>query len=160
MDRKPKYRLLISQNGGSVVVVFDSFGMACQELPYKLFPETKELAKQNQSQEHGESVHIPDGGIKFKAYDLEAVFLYSGDEASVMSSDLRRFTEFLYSRNAGGSPLLSVYDEYTKIGLSGLYVLSVDNDLFFHDDHNENTISRIKVKFRVTDPTNVISSLR
>ena len=54
--------------------------------------------------------------------------------------------------------MLVIYDEYTRTGRRGVYVLSVDNELYFFDDANIDAIASFKVKFRVTDPVTEIDS--
>lgn len=136
---------------GNVVDTLASYNVACQEFPFKILPETKELPKRDWFDEHGEDIYVPTDGLKFKAYDLEVKFLYVGTEQS-MPTDLKNFIKFLYGRNDNGAPLLAVYDEYTTIGRRGIYVLSVDNDLYFYNDASIEAIASFKVKFRVTDP--------
>ena len=138
-------------NVGQVVDTQTTFHVVCQEFPFKYLPETKELSKRDWYDEHGEDVYIPTDGLKFKAYDLEAKFLYVGTQAN-MKSELKSFIEFIYGKNTDGSPMLAVYDEYTKTGRRGVYVQNVDNDLIVYDDHEVGVVGQFKVKFRVTDP--------
>lgn len=141
---------------GSVVNTYTQFGIVCQEFPFKHLPESKDLPKRDWYDEHGEDVYVPADGLKFKAYDVEATFLYVGNELQ-MSSKLKEFIAFIYGRNSGGSPMLRIYDEYTDTGRKGVYVLSHSNDLFFYNDVSIDAIARFKVKFRVTDPVTNIS---
>ena len=147
-------------NVGSVVDTYTAYKVVCQECPFKTLPETKELAKRDWYDEDGEDVYIPTDGLKFKAYDMEVKFLYVGKETT-MAADLKGFIEFLYGKNSSGAPLLAIYDEYTKTGRRGVYVLSVDNELLAYDNANGtkvngqlilDVIGVFKVKFRVTDP--------
>ena len=147
-------------NVGSAVDTHEAYHVVCQECPFKMLPETKELAKREWYDEHGEEVYIPTDGLKFKAYDMEVKFLYVGDE-NKMATDLKGFINFLYGRNQDGASMLAIYDEYTKTGRRGVYVLSVDNELLAYDDVNRtksnsqlvsDVIAVFKVKFRVSDP--------
>lgn len=138
-------------NVGSAVDTYQSFNVVCKEFPFKKLPETKELASRDWPDEHGSDVYVPSDGLKFKSYDIDVKFYYVGSQAN-MSSEIGQFLNFIYGRNTGGSPLLSIYDEYTKIGKRGVYVLSVGNDLFLYDDANEEVVGEFGVKFRVTDP--------
>lgn len=138
-------------NVGSAVDTQASFHVVCQEFPFKHLPETKELPKRDWYDEHGEDVYMPTDGLKFKAYDLEVKFLYVGTQSN-MQTELKGFIEFIYGQNSNGSPLLAIYDEYTKTGRRGIYVDSVDNELIAYDDVNPSVIGQFKVKFHVTDP--------
>lgn len=169
-------RLLIQQytqdgttytNVGNVVDTLASYGVACQEFPFKLFPETKDLPKHDWNDEDGEDVYMPEDGLRFKAYDIEAKFLYTCTDTvnptPVQKDDRMRqqigdFIKFICGRIGTGtqggnpSPLLKIYDEYTRTGRRGVYVLSIDNELYFYNDSNIDAIAVFKVKFRVTDP--------
>ena len=136
---------------GSAVDTQETFNVVCQEFPFKHLPETKDLAKRDWYDEHGEDVYIPTDGLKYKAYDLEVKFLYVGTQED-MQAELKSFIEFIYGRNTEGSPLLAIYDDYTKTGRRGIYVLNVDNELIAYDDVNEDVVGQFKVKFHVTDP--------
>lgn len=155
MRKKPKYRLLIRQDGGPVIDTFESFGVVCQEFPFKHLPDVKELAKRDWHDEHGEDILMPADGLMFKAYDLEAKFIYSGSAESI-HDDVERFISFLYGRNDGGSPVLSIYDEYTKTGKSGVYMQGITSNLFDISDADPDAIAVFTAKFRVTDPTSDI----
>lgn len=144
-------------NVGTKIDTQDAYHVVCEEFPFKHLPETKDLAKREWHDEHGEDVYIPNDGLKFKAYDLEASFLYVGKQED-MQTELFSFVNFISGRNTGGSPMLAVYDEYTQTGRRGVYVQSINNDLFAYDDMNPEVIARFKVKFRVTDPMNNINA--
>ncbi len=141
---------------GSVIDTYTSFGVVCQEFPFKYLPESKDIVSRDWSDESGDDACFPADGMKFKAYDIEAKFLYSGAAAS-MYDNISSFVDFLYGRNDGGSPLLAVYDEYTQTGRRGVYVLSLSCDEYSHDDSRASGLAVIKVKFRVTDPVSDVS---
>lgn len=135
----------------SAIDTYETYKIVCQEFPFKYLPESKDLAKRDWYDEDGEDVYVPTDGLKMKAYDLEVKFMYSGSKSD-MHDKLRTFIDFLYGKNSGGAPFLAVYDEYTGIGLRGLYVSEVPNDLYDYSDIGDNGIAIFKVKFRVTDP--------
>ena len=136
---------------GGVVDTQATYHVVCQECPFKLLPETKDVAKRDWHDEDGEDVYIPDDGVRFKAYDLEAKFLYVGEEEN-MAAELKGFVEFLYCKNTEGANMLSIYDEYTKQGRRGCYVSDVGNELLAYSDTDKEVVAQFKVKFRVTDP--------
>lgn len=154
---------------GNVVDTYAQFNVVCEEFPFKFLPEAKELPKRDWPDEHGEDVFIPSDGLVFKAYDVDAKFLYAYDGqtdwassgtsddyptwvSKKMRNDLKSFFSFITGRNTDGSPLLKIYDDYTKTGRRGVRYLSNDPDIFFYDDKNINAIAEFKVKFRVSDP--------
>lgn len=138
-------------NVGAVVDTQAQFNVVCQEFPFKYLPETKDLAKRDWYDEHGEDVYVPTDGLKFKAYDMDVKFLYVGTQNN-MQTDLNGFILFISGKNSGGAPMLAIYDEYTKTGRRGVYVTDISSDLIAYDDVNTDVIGVFKVKFRVTDP--------
>lgn len=167
MKKRPKYRLLIQQDGGPVIDTYESFGVVCQEFPFKYLPETKELPKRDWYDEDGEDVYVPKDGLRFAAYDLEVKFLYVGKDTN-MSSDLKDFIDYLYGRinyvkddkgnvvkvttNVKKDVMLAVYDEYTKTGKSGVYMREITSNLFDISDIDPDAIAIFSARFRVTDP--------
>ena len=157
MDYKKLYIQQQTYNGstytdaGSLVDTQASFNVVCKEFPFKVLPETKDPASRDWHDEDGEDTFIPSGGLKVKAYDLDATFLYVGSQSS-MADDLSLFIKFIRGRNYGGSSLLAVYDEYTKTGRKGVYVKEVSDDFLLYDDANPDVVGEFKVKFRVTAP--------
>lgn len=152
-----------TETDGTIVDTQAQFGVVCQECPFQYLPEIKELPKRDWNDEDGDDVYMPTDGLKFKAYDMEVKFLYVGtgyvkqDETVVskeaeMKEKISGFINFIYGKNAGGSPLLKIYDEYTLTGRKGVHCISIDNELIAYDDRNNNVIGSFKAKFRVTDP--------
>lgn len=138
---------------GTNVDTYVSWHVVCQEFPFKYLPEQKEFASRDWPDENGEDVFIPTDGKVFKPYDLEVSFIYVGSPVS-MHAELAGFIEYINGMNSGGSPLLAVYDEYTKLGFHGLYVTEVSDDLYdISDVDDAEGIALLKVKFRVTQPT-------
>lgn len=142
---------------GGIIDTKEAFNVVCQEFPFKVRPETKEQASRDWHDEDGEDVYVSPSGLRFKAYDLEVKFLYTGSE-DTMQSELNAFLNYIHGRNMGGSPLLAVYDEYTKTGRRGLYVVDVDNELLAYNDSDTDVVAIFKVKFRVTDPITLLNS--
>ena len=149
-------------NVGNVVDTQEMFRVACQDFPFKKLPEIKELPKHDWYDENGDDVYIPIDGYKFKAYDVEATFLYFGTEQT-MQNDISNFIEFIYGRiDSSGSRIssgivLAVYDEYTQIGRRGVVVTEVNNTLYFDVDFDPDAIAQFKIKFRITDPNTDIT---
>lgn len=150
-------------NVGSAIDTQTKFRVVCQEFPFKYLPDVKELPKRDWNDESGEDVYMPTDGVKFKPYDLEATFVYVGT-ASTIKDDLRKFIDFIYGRiDANGNAqsrgiMLAIYDEYTETGRQGVYVLNVDNTLYWNVDYDTDAIATFKVKFRVTDPVTRLNS--
>lgn len=158
----------VYSNVGDVVDVYNQFHVVCQEIPFKHLPEAKELSKREWFDEDGDDVYMPTDGLKYKAYDVEVKFLYSGDKQN-MSSDLKNFIDFIYGRtnivngsivnneNTTKNVFLKVYDEYTETGRRGVYTLSHDNSLYFFNDVSIDAIAQFKIKMHVCDPVTEVN---
>lgn len=165
---EPNFRLYIQQitydgdsftNIGNAVDTFDEWGIACQSFPFKVLPEPKDYVTRDWLDEDGLDVYVP-RQVKFKKYDLEAEFIFAGNTSN-MRQNLKSFIRFLYGKNAqNGSPLLSIYDEYTGIGRRNVLVTGFDTTQFLHDDTDEDSVATFKVKFSVHDPvTDIVKSV-
>lgn len=143
-------------NVGSRIDTYATFGVVCQECPFKFLPESKDLPKRDWHDEHGDDVFVPADGLRMKAYDMEVEFLYVGNVADI-ATQVKAFISFIYGRNTGGSPLLEIYDEYTQTGRRNVVVQSVPNELYFYDDVEIDAIAQFKVKFKVNDPVYEVS---
>lgn len=149
-------------NVGQVVDTQEKFRVACQEFPFKKQPEIKEPPKRDWFDEDGDDVYIPTDGVKFKAYDLEATFIYVGSKSTIRE-DISNFIDFLYGRKDSdgnkmtGGVMLSIYDEYTETGRRGVITINMNNTLYRNADYDPDAIATFKVKFRVTDPVTDIT---
>ena len=142
---------------GDVVDILSTFRIACQELPFVLFPESKELATRDWVGEDGLDVYIPHK-TPLKHFDFEAVFLYKGKEKNIRV-DIANFIAFLYGRNNNATGCrLAIYDEQTKIGYKDVVVSSVENQLYYLTRHDPDAVAKFKVKFTVYDPTTLVTA--
>lgn len=165
-------------NVGTAVDTYEEFGVVCQEFPFTYMSKAKDVPSRDFHDEDGLDVFIPSGGLKMEAEDIEAKFLYSKSNptgydtyvngggtdsyddwlSSNALSDILNFIHFLRGRNTGGAPYLAIYDEYTKIGLRGVYVTEVPNDIYEYSDGGIGINAVFKVKFKVTDPVTRLNS--
>lgn len=149
-------------NVGGVVDTQVKFRVVCQNFPFKKLPEIKELPKRDWYDENGEDIYIPTDGYKFKAYDIDATFLYTGTDLTIRT-DISNFINFIYGRidSSGNSSssniVLAVYDEYTKTGRRGVVVKEVENTLYWNVNFDQDAIATFKIKFRITDPVTDIT---
>lgn len=149
-------------NIGNVVDTKVAFRIVCQNFPFKKLPEIKDLPKRDWYDENGDDVYIPTDGYKFKAYNVEATFLYYGTESTIRT-DISRFIDFIYGRidssgnSRNGGIMLAVYDEHTHIGKRGVFVENIDNTMYWDVSFDPDAVATFKVKFRVTDPVTDIT---
>lgn len=143
---------------------FAKYGLYIKHAPYKIFPQIKNLVSQDWPDEHGEDVFLPTTGIVNKAYDYDVEFIYYSDDG-MATERIREFCEEIKGK------WLQIYDTYTKIGRTGVYVMEFDPDPTFvrrkiqlktmegkanvHRDY-----AYFKVKFRINNPnTNIVLTL-
>ena len=142
---------------GAVCDLLEKFGIACEEFPFKYFPEAKELPKNDWPGEDGNEVYTPKK-VPMKAYDVEVTFIYKGNEAN-MRKDIKDFIQFLYGRNkdsVGAS--LFVFDEHVGFGRKDVRCTKVSNELFYNEDYDDEKLARFKVTFSVDDPITEVTA--
>lgn len=166
-----RHTLLFQKGSGSVKNSYRSWGIVCCQIPFVAGGKTKELAKRNWLDEHGEDTYIP-SKLMFEAYDAEFEMAYCGKELASNPFDLDlaftqidAFKKWLSGNDSeiGSGAELKIYSPYTTIGRQGCYLLEISDE----DPHvqtkyeagnlyHENVVT-FKVKFRVTDPmTNMV----
>lgn len=156
----------ITYSHGKVVELLDKFGVICENFPFKLYPEPKELPKRDWLGQHGVDVYVP-STIPMKEYRLDVEFLYVGkddykagvNDTRKIREDINNFIKFLYGRIGSGvsgdtvqSGRLAVYNEHTKIGRKDITVNKVDPKLFLCDNSDDEAIARFVVTFDINDP--------
>lgn len=161
-----RYTLLIQRGNGSVVSTADQWGIVCCKVPFKAGCETKEVAKRDWYDEHGEDAYLP-SKLMFKAYDAEFDMAYKGQELASNPFDLDlamtnidAFKKFLTGNTSsdGDGSELKIYSPFTTIGRQKCYLLAISDEdpvVMTKGENNnvyhENVVT-FKVKFRVTDP--------
>ena len=162
--------LLFKKGNGAVKNSFTEWGIVCKKVPFKAGGKTKDLAKVDWADEHGEDAYIP-SKLMFEAYDAEFEFAYKGQELATNPFDLdlaftqiKAFKKWLAGLDDptnhpnGTGAELKIYSPYSTIGRQGCYLLEIGDEephvQTKYDAGNlyhENVVT-FKVKFRVTDP--------
>lgn len=120
------------------------WGIYIKSIPFKIFPEMKEVATRSWIDENGDSEFLPDQPV-FKAYEMECEFVYIGSHGTA-NDKIRSFLEYL----AYGGHFI-IYDTYTKIGRKDVRYISYSEDVLYRRD-GENDIVVFSVKLKVNDP--------
>lgn len=160
------YTLIIQKGDSAPVDTFETYGIACRQVPFRFIGDTKELPKRDWFDEHGEDTFIPDS-LKFKSYELELEFAYMGQELatnpfnlSLAKTNISSFIKWLTGNDGNGNTgaTLKIYSPYTSIGRQGCYLLSISDEdpyLMLKEEagnlYNENVVT-FKARFNVTDP--------
>lgn len=143
-----QYKPFLIQKLTDNAPVLDSqeWGIWVKSIPFKLFPDIKEIPSKNYYDEHGDSEFVP---IKpyYKAYEIECKFIFIG-KTGTANNQIKSFLRYLAE---GG--MFRFYDEYTKIGRTNVRYVKVDDDpdVFFRRE-GENDIVQFKVTLKVNDP--------
>lgn len=149
---------------GTVVSIYDTFHVICQDFPFKRNPKPKELPTRDWAGEDGLDVYVP-SSIPMQSYDLEVTFLYKGTDGSIRA-DISNFIDFLYGKIKGKnsdsvqSGRLAIYDEYVGMGRKDVVVSEVSNDIFLLEESDVEALAKFKVKFTVYDPTTEVTPTR
>lgn len=158
--------LQIQKGSGSVVNTFTQYGIACLQVPFKAGGKTKDPAKREWFDEHGEDTYLPNK-LMFEAYDAEFELAYCGKELasnpfnlSLAMTQINAFKKWLSGNDTseGSGAELKIYSPYSTIGRQGCYLIEISDE----DPHlqtvqsgsniyHENVVT-FKVKIRVTDP--------
>lgn len=149
----------ITYQKGTVVDLYESFNIVCQDFPFNKNPKAKDLPTRDWAGHDGLDVYIPKE-LRAKHYDITVVFLYVGTENTIRE-DLSNFIDFLYGRNndAVGSRL-AIYNEYTGIGRKDVVVSEIDNEIYYVTESDPDAVAKFNVKFTVFDPTTNVEPAR
>lgn len=159
---------MLKKGDSATVNTFTKWGIACCKNPFKTGGKSKELAKRNWHDEHGEDVYMPKK-LMMEAYDVEfelgCIVNSDGFNLSKAFEKITSFKNWLTGNDTeeGSGAELKIYSPFTGIGRQGCYLLEVDDE----DPHlqlkqtagniyNENVLT-FKVKFRITDPVTDIT---
>ena len=158
-----KYGLIIKRGSGNSVNTFTQWGIACCNVPFKAGGKTKDLAKREWYDEHGEDTYMPTK-LMFEGYDAEfemACVIKGGAwNLSEPFNRIDNFKKWLSGNDTteGSGCELKIYSPYSTIGRQGCYLLEIsDEDPHLQiaseagNNYKENVLT-FKVKFRVTDP--------
>lgn len=162
---------MFQKGEGEVINSYDQWGIVCCKVPFKAGGKTKELAKRDWHDEHGEDAYIP-AKVMFDAYDAEFELAYKGQELAENPFNLSlafqmvdSFKRWLSGNDttSGSGAELKIYSPFSTIGRQGCHLLEIsDEDPIVRTKqengnlYHENVLT-FKVSFRVTDPmTNVV----
>ena len=159
--------LKFKKEGGTTIDSYTTWGIVCAKVPFKAGGKTKDLAKRDWHDEHGEDVYIPDT-LMLEAYDAEFELAYKGQETAgnpfnldLAFTKIDAFKKWLTGISNSKSTL-SIYSPYAAMGRRDCYLLEISDEAPHVQTkyergnlYHENVVT-FKVKFRVTDPiTNV-----
>jgi len=136
---------------GSVVDIYNEFGMGVEVFPFKEKPETKDVAVRDWPDEHGLDTYIPPSGLFLKDYDIDVEVICYGS-LSNLHTRISNFLSFITGFNTNGKARLAVYDEHVGQGRKDVRYVSNENTLWYNEDHDDDKIARFTVKFHVDDP--------
>lgn len=161
-----KYALLFRKGSNTIVNSYTQWGIVCVKVPFAIGGKTKEPAKREYYDEHGEDTYLPTK-LMMQAYDAEFELAYAGKELasnpfdlSLAESQIKTFKKWLTGNDtaAGSGSELKIYSPYSTIGRQGCYLTEISDEephLQLVQEagnvYNENVVT-FKVKFRVTDP--------
>ena len=165
-----RYTLLFQKGSGRVVDSFSKWGIVCCKVPFSVGGKTKEPAKRNWLDEHGDDAYLPKK-LMFESSEVEFTLAYKGQELatnpfnlSLAVTQIDAFKKWLTgndTQNGSGSEL-KIYSPYSALGRQKCYLMEISNEEPYlmtkqqgGNLYNENVVE-FKVKFKVTDPvTNI-----
>lgn len=119
-----------------------TYGVTLRSIPFKPFPEIKDLPKRDWADQQGDDVYIPANPV-FKAYDTTIDLVYSGGlkTAKNMIYSLLQYIQ-------GGE--FNIWDQWKAVGLRAYYK-SYNDEAFYRTV--EDTVT-FKVELGVANPLN------
>lgn len=160
MGIKKTYVQQLSYDGekytkSAVIDLYEKYSIVC-DVPFKLFPETKELVTREWAGEDGRDVYIP-RSIPLAAYDIDVECTYKGTD-SKMRENIESFLKLMYGRNDGAvGGRLAIYDEYTRLGRKDIHLREVSEDMYYNVDYDDEQCAKFKIKLTVEDPSTDVS---
>lgn len=136
------------------------FGIFCKEIPFKLFGNVKEPAKQSWYDEDGDDEYISDEGLRLESYSMKVEFGCK----KVAGNDIAKYgTAVDDVRNKVGTFLnylklgqFKLYSSYTRIGRQNVRLESVSDSAKWKSDNNTEYLI-FEVTFKVNDPSTDIT---
>ncbi|NDV68585.1 hypothetical protein [Dysgonomonas sp. 25] len=120
------------------------WGIYVKSIPFKLFPDLKDIPSRNWMDEQGDDEYIPDTPY-FKAYEMECEFVYVGVHRTANT----RIKQFLTYLASGGS--FNIYDTYTRIGRTNVRYMGYSEDVLYRRDGQDDIVV-FSVKLKVNNP--------
>lgn len=115
-----------------------------KSVPFKIFPDLKDIPSRDWVDENGDDEYIPDTP-KYKAYEIECEFVYIGAYESA-NTQIRSFLNYL---STGGA--FKFYDTYTKIGRTNVRYVSFSEDALHRREGDTDKVI-FSVTLKVNDP--------
>lgn len=116
------------------------WGMTLKSIPFKAFPDMKEVFTREWVEQSGEEEYLPATPV-FKSYEMDVQFVYLG-ALDTAGEKIFKFCEYM----AGSE--VSLYDEFTKVGCRCRFV-SYDEKAFYRRDEDAVQFS---IKVKVNNP--------
>ena len=116
------------------------WGMYLKSIPFKAFPDVKDVFSREWVEENGEEEYLPPTPV-FKSYEMDVQFVYLG-ALDTAGDKIFKFCEYM----AGSE--ISLYDEFTGVGCRCRFV-SYDEKAFYRRD--EDTV-QFSIKLKVNNP--------
>ena len=151
MAEQYKPFLIHKLKNGSPVKDSMDWNIWIKSVPFKLFPEMKDIPSRSWYDQNGDEEFVPDNPV-FKAYEMNCEFVFIGAHGLANS----KITEFLsYLANGG---MFKFYDSHTKIGRTKVRYVSYSEDILYRNQGSEDIVV-FSVTLKVNDPiTNIVLS--
>lgn len=148
------YKPCLFQKLAGNTTVKDSmeWGIYIKQIPFKLYPDMKDLPSRDWMDEHGDNEYVPDTPY-YKSYEMECEFVYVGTYGTA-NAKIRDFLKYLAE---GGK--FKIYDTYTKIGRTDVRYVSYSEDVLYRREGQEDVVV-FKVKLKVNNPITDITLTR
>lgn len=122
------------------------WGVWVKHIPFKVFPDLKEIPSRPYPDEHGDYEFVPSKPF-YKSYEIDCKFVFIGNSGTA-NEQIKSFLKYLAE---GG--MFKFYDTYSKIGRTNVRYVKTDDDpeILFRRE-GEKDIVQFKVTLKINDP--------
>lgn len=124
------------------------WGIMVKHVPFKVYPDMKQLASYDWKDQSGIEEFLSDNPT-FKDYDMECEFVFIGEHGTA-NTQIKGFIDYLAKDG-----YFSLYDTFTKIGRTKVRYVNNSPDMLHRRDNTTDKVI-FKLTLKVTDPVTEI----
>ena len=140
--------LIQKMKDGYVVKNSTDWGVYIKSFPFDVYPEMKDIPKNDWYDEDGDEEYIPDIPV-FKAFTSDVEFVYTGAKDTALTT-VKSFAQYLATYGTN-----KLYDTYSGIGRTNVRFVKLSDAKLYKNDNGD--LLLFKITFKFNDPTTIIT---
>lgn len=157
MSYKDRLYIKKAKKDSVVKETIEDFSIYLMDMPFKPFPEAKELYSNNWFDENGSDEYIPEQ-IMMASYNVAIKFAYKGEKRSSYEV-MKRFVDYITGNDGSGAEM-SFYSTYFGFGRRNVRFVSVSDEAELVREGTDGDILIFEVTFKVNDPVYDVKIIR